>query len=266
MAKSVRRITADKKERIGRLADILYDFLPLTASSEHAVTFQSIFRESQIDKYFQGESNKKKALMQGLEKLFRYHEKLPRIVIRKIIPAAISYRTYKRNPLSRAEFNSLSDCLKDLGIDMSGEIAKVNVDESLPLIVAPPKRLIENLQNYSLASPRLSEAICLFVDGHFNEAVRKAAEIYEVHVREVSEMKLSGRDLMANAFSGGENLNLDSIKEENMKDFMDGYKFLSMGAMAAMRNIFSHSHEEQRSPEECFEMIFFFNWLIRYLK
>lgn len=40
---------------------------------------------------------------------------------------------------------------------------------------------------------------------------------------------------------------------------------LTMGMMSAIRNVFSHGDEEQRSPEEAFEMLLFINWLYRLL-
>jgi len=47
-------------------------------------------------------------------------------------------------------------------------------------------------------------------------------------------------------------------------DFIEGYKLLSMGSMSAIRNIFSHSDEERRTPKECFEMLLFLNWMLRF--
>lgn len=41
--------------------------------------------------------------------------------------------------------------------------------------------------------------------------------------------------------------------------------FMAMGMMRAIRNVFSQGDEAQRSPEVCFEMLLFFNWLFRQL-
>ncbi len=103
-------------------------------------------------------------------------------------------------------------------------------------------------------------------DGHFNEAVRKVGERFEDKVREISGMESSGRDLMGKAFADGRYLNLNGLEKENYDSFIQGYKFLAMGAMAAIRNVFSHGDEESRSPEECYEMLLFFNLMFRWLK
>lgn len=101
--KTLRRITVEKKERINRAAAILYDFLPLNSRFKKAITFTSIFAESSIASYLKGPDNKQQALQTGLEKLYRYHEKLPKSIIRKVVPAAIEYRRYRRNPLTKKE-------------------------------------------------------------------------------------------------------------------------------------------------------------------
>lgn len=127
---AVRRITTGRRELIRRLSDILSGFLPLTSHSEHAVTFNSIFAESKIDKYLEGPS-KKKALQKAWENVFRLYPRLPYTLIRKIVPAAIEYRRYKRNPLKQAELDALSDCLGQLGMDMSKELREVGIDETI---------------------------------------------------------------------------------------------------------------------------------------
>lgn len=264
--KTVRRITADKKEKLNKLAKILYAFLPLSSRSKSAVTFRTIFSESSIEKYLDGESNKQQALEKGLTKLFRYHQRLPYTIIRKIVPEAISYRKYIRNPLTKNEVDDLSAVLFELGVDMRDELSETEIDESLPRITVPPEDLEKHLRKHDLDSNISSEPLQLYSDGHFNEAVRKAAERLEDFVQDISNLGSSGRDLMANAFRDGTYINTTNIQPENQEGFIDGFKFLTMGTMASIRNVFSHGDEERRSPEECFEMLLFINWLFRFIK
>lgn len=265
--RAVRMVTTQAKTQINRLADILYEFLPLTSNSPSAVTFTTIFEESGIALYFDTTSKlKKQALEKGFENLYRYHQRLPKKIIRKIIPAAINYREHKRKPLTRKELDCLSACLLELGIDMTKEIEAVVLDESLPRITVPPDKLKEKLRQHDLDPAISSEPLQLFEDGHFNEAVRKCAERFEDRVRNLSNIEATGRDLMARDFSNADLIDISRIEPENQPSFLDGYKLLSMGMMAAIRNIFSHGDEERRSPEECFEMILFLNWMFRYLK
>ncbi len=264
--RSVRKVTAAKKVELSRLANLLYEFLPLTSHSASATTFKTIFSGSSIGHYLDGETNKRKALEKGWRNVYRYHERLPQKLIRKMVPAAIDYRMYKRNPLTQGEINELSEILANLGIDIRGELAAIEIDETLPRIKIPPQELQERLRNHDLDPQISSEPLQLFCDGHFNEAVRKALEIFEAQVRRQSGSSKFGRDLMATVFGDGSLINTETVKPENQADFVGGYKFLTMGSMAAIRNVFSHGNEESRSPEECFEMLLFINWLFRYLK
>lgn len=266
MTKAVRRITAEKRAQIFKLAEVLYRFLPLDSRSRSTVTFTSIFRESRISEYLSGPENKLQALQQGFENLIRRHEKLPKSIIRKIVPAAIEYRRFKRTPLTHDEINSLCVHLEALGINMTDELRSVVIDDQLPAITIPPEKLKQELHQYNLNPIILAEPISLFDNGHYNEAVRKGFEKYEDKVREISGLGASGRDLMGKAFLNDSYLVTDGIKPDNKHDFNDGYKLLSMGAMSAIRNIFSHADEEKRTPEECFEMLLFLNWMLRYLK
>ena len=260
--KVVRMITAARQERINRLAKILYAFLPLSSVSKKTVTFRTIFAESRIDSYLSDE-NKGIALRTGLTKLFRYHERLPKRIITKVVPAAIEWRRHKRRPLTRAELDDLAEVLAALGVDMRGELAAVELNEALPRITVPPTELLSRLEGHDVHPVIATDPLALFRDGHFNEAVRKAAERFEDEVRDRTGLPDHGTALMGKAFGSGGAVTLVGMEPENEKDFQDGFKFLAMGMMAALRNVFSHGNEERRSPEECFEMLMFVNWLFR---
>lgn len=264
--KAIRRITAPVRAKINNLVLIVREFLPLTSPSPQTTTFSKIFKESRANSYFGKETNKSQALQNGFENLFRYHSRLLHGIIRKVILAAIEYRRHKRNPLKRTELDQLAECLYDLGVDMRKEIRKIPLDESLPRITVPPDKLLERLEKHDLVPEISSEPLELFRNGHFNEAVRKAAERYESKVQEVSAETRIGKDLMTHAFRDITHVKIDGIKENNVNSFNEGFKFLSMGMMGAVRNIFSHGDEENRAPEECFEMLLFLNWLFRYVK
>lgn len=263
--KAVRRITAGRQERINRLAEILYNFLPLSSYSKSATTFSTIFAESRVDSYLKGK-NKTQALQTGLTELFRYHQRLPFTIVRKIVPASIEWRRQRRDPLRTDEIDALARCLFDLEVDMQKELGEIQLDETLPRITVPPKDLEDRLQKHSLLPPIAGEPLELFSGGHFNEAVRKAAERFEAIVRETSEMDASGQSLMSKAFgSKSGRLHVPGLQPENHDDFQEGFKFLAMGMMSAFRNVFSHGDEERRPPEECFEALLFLNWLFRCL-
>lgn len=264
--KAVRRITAGTKDQIRRLVDVLYHFLPLSARGKDAVTFRSIFAESGREEWLEGHPSKRRALQAAWENVIRYHPRLPYRLIRKIVPAAIDYRRYKRNPLLQEELDALTEALLALDFYMRRELGEIELEEELPAITIPPKELVHRLEEHDLHDAVRTEPLQLFRDGHFNEAVRRAAERFEDALRDRSGLDDHGRTLMANAFRpDGGVLRLVNVEAENQRDFQEGFQFLAMGMIQAIRNVFSHGDEERRPPEECYEMLLFLNWLFRHL-
>ena len=263
---NVRRVTAPVKKYLSDLANILYEFLPLSSLSKNTVTFSTIFAESGIEHYLRGPANKRQCLQQGLTRLYRNHERLPWTIIRKTVPAAIEYRMCKRRPLTRSELQALADCLAHLGIDMVKELGSIELDETLPRITVAPEELKQRLRGHDLDPSLAAEPLVLFEEGHLNESVRKAAEKFEDRVKELCGLSAYGQELMGKAFADDVLLDVDSYEPENRGSFAGGYKLLAMGSMTAIRNVLSHGDEERRSPEECFEMLLFLNWLFRGLK
>lgn len=196
----------------------------------------------------------------------RYHERIPFTLVRKIIPAGISYRRHKRKPITAEELGRVSAALHALGCDMRAELGNIELDKLLPRITVPPDKLVKRLEEHDLHDAIASEPLQLFRDGHFNESVRKAAERFEDHVRELTRLSESGMPLMSKALSPEKgSLRLVNVEAENQEDFQRGYMYLAMGMMQAIRNVFSHGDEERRPPEECFEALLFLNWLFRHL-
>jgi uncharacterized protein (TIGR02391 family) len=263
--KAALRITADKKAKINELVEIVHSFLPLSSRSKSAITFTTIFKESKVDRYLNMD-NKKQALQNGFENVFRYHPKLPKKLFRKIVPAAIEYRRFKRNPLTKEELNTLIKRLDAMGVNMKAELSKIEIDESLPEIQVPPSELLIRLLNHPLEGELATEPVSLFKNGHFNEAVRKASERFEARIQNLTGFKEIGKSLMGKAFTiQAPAILLNTLSTENEKSFQEGYMHLAMGTMASIRNIFSHGDENTRSPEECFEMLMYLNWLFRHL-
>ena len=263
---AVRTIKANIKSRISDLVNIIHTFLPFTSRAKNSVTFYSIFKESNVDKYLNKSLPKKQALQLGFENLFRHHKKLPYIIIRKIVPNAINYRRYKRNPIKKDEIIKLNECLLSLNINMQKELLSIEIDETIPEIKVPPEKLVKRLEDHPLVKEIASEPLELFKNGHFNESVRKSAERFEKRVQQISHINDIGKNLMARVFKlESPIIKLNSLSTENEKGIQEGFQLMAMGMMRAIRNVFSHGDENQRSPEECYEMLLFINWLFKKL-
>jgi len=264
--RAIRRLTASKKTLIRELVDVLYDFLPLSSRSNKATTFITIFAESNVESYLDKGDYKKANLTNGFENLIRYHRNLPYTVIRKVVPAAIDYRRYERKPLKQEELDSLIDILVKLDIDMRSELGSIVLDETVPEIKVPPEKLVERLKDHPLVEEISTEPLVQFEHGHFNESVRKATERFEVKVKELSGSDDIGKRLMSRVFSiPNPDIKLNPLTTDNEKNIQEGYQYITMGMMQAIRNIFSHGDEDQRPPEEAYEMLLFVNWLFRQL-
>ncbi len=264
--KAIRTITASDRGHIADLAEILYNFLPLSTHNNKTETFTSIFKESQIHSYIPAKTNKKTAMEKALIKLFRYHERLPKNIFRKIVVASIKYRRYYRKPLIREELGQLDKLLQQLGLNMSNELAAVELDQIVLHVTVPPGELVKRLENHPLCEQIKSEPLELFKNGHFNESVRKATEKFEAEIQSRTGSSDIGKTLMNRTFKlNGPTIALNSLSNGNETSIQEGYQQLTSGMMQAMRNIFSHGDENQRSPEETYEMLLFINWLFRQL-
>lgn len=263
--KAVRKVTTAKKLAIQDLVEITKDFLPLSTYRGKGITFQSIFKESKVDKYLQGNSKVKK-LQNAWENIYRYKTRLPTMLIRKIIPAAVDYRKNQRNPLKIEEIEGLNDILLKLGLDMSEELLGLDIDQNIPEIIVPPAELVSRLENHPLHDEVRGEVLELFRNGHFNESIRKASEKFEVYIQRLSNETEIGKGLMGKVFKlPNPVIQLNSLTTENEKGIQEGFQLMTMGMMRGIRNIFSHGDENQRPPEECFEILMYINWLFKQL-
>src|SRR5690606_28200302 len=113
---------------------------------------------------------KKQAMEEALIKLYRYHNKLPYTIFRKIVPAAAKWRSYKHKPLKREEVDKLGHVLLQLGINLTKEFDAIDLKQFNTNITVPPTELVKRLENHPLCEQIHSEPLQLFKNGHFNEA------------------------------------------------------------------------------------------------
>jgi len=67
---------------------------------------------------------------------------------------------------------------------------------------------------------------------------------------------------MAKAFKlDSPKIRINDLSTDNEKGVQEGYQFMTMGMMRAIRNVFSRGDENMRTLEECYGMLIFINWL-----
>ncbi len=261
-----RRLTADKKVQINRLVEIIESFLPISTWGKSANSFKTIFKESRVHSYLDRKGSKKQRLIYGFGKVYQQHLRLPYTILRKVLSQGEQYRKHKRVPIKPEEIDELRDCLKKLELNLDAELSAIELNPDLPEIQVPPKDLVERLENHPLVEEIRSDPLQKFKDGHFNEAVRKACEKYEVKVQGLSGNSSIGSSLMGQVFNPqSPAVTITTGSQQNTTTIQEGYQKLAMGMMSGIRNIFSHGDEDRRTPEEAYEMLLFVNWMFRKL-
>ena len=111
-------------------------------------------------------------------------------------------------------------------------------------------------------------ALDLYEDGHFQEAVRTAAQRFNNRVAEKAEREdLTGQDLMNHVFSTKKPVLVFSEERATLteKDLHDGYRSLASGLAAAIRNVYTHQDHVKVTQVEALEWLAFISAMHRRL-
>lgn len=261
--KAKKVITAKKRQDINMLAEALGEIIP--ATSRGPFSFESFAKSrSSTKSYWKRGRNKKQMISDFLVKVYGYHPRIIYKIIRENIDQGIKRRHKMGKPILKDEINNLIRILKGLGIEMSKELNELNLPVTRPNIVPPPFEYQQMLNNISLETEIDEKCKQLFIDGHINESVRKAFEIYETRAQEISGLEESGKDLMMKVFNENDPLiEVADTSTRRGKSHQEGYRFMAAGSMLFLRNKFSHGNEEQASYIDGFQMLLTANQLLR---
>lgn len=106
-----------------------------------------------------------------------------------------------------------------------------------------------------------------YAAGHLGAAVFAAFRAVDNRVKRLTGLDKTGQGLMAVAFKSDTPLldvTTDGVSDQTRSDERDGYRFLFMGAIAALRNF--HGHEEhETTPEVAMEQLAVASLLMRRL-
>ncbi|MGV8130720.1 MAG: TIGR02391 family protein [Candidatus Pacearchaeota archaeon] len=261
--KTVNRITAKKAQDISNLAEALGKIIPATSLGKFS--FKSIAESRSITKKYWKKGVNKRTMISGfLIDVIRYHPKMLYKIIRENIHAGIDRRHKSGHPVLKKEVDEIVELLANLGFDMKKELEELNLPTERPNIVPPPFEYQQIVQKISLESDIDEKCKQLFLDGHINESVRKAFEIFEKKVQDFTGLEDKGKVLMMKAFD--ENQPLITVADVNTKDgksFQEGFRFMAAGCMLFLRNKFSHGDVAQESHIDGFQMLLTANQLLR---
>ena len=130
-----------------------------------------------------------------------------------------------------------------------------------------PKTKVALLERLELHETLTDDCLEMFRDGHFNEAVRKALERFEKRIQiAINGHSTIGKALMGKAFNRAHPLiPINDNRTGNDLSEQDGFTQLTMGAMAGLRNLYSHGDVDQMSAIDAIERLGFVSLLFRRL-
>jgi uncharacterized protein (TIGR02391 family) len=262
----VRRFSAVDIQNIRILAEMLGELLPYSGYKSR-FNIVSIAKKRGLSKYLsKGSSSKKEALVEFIRKLHKDKPRTIKIIVREIMPQAIERRHSQGNPILFDEAGLFVKQLCKLGIDLRKEILALNFPKSRPTIVPPPFEIQDILKKFSLHPLLMPDCQKLFLDGHINEAVRKALEKFETYVQKKSGSNLAGIDLMGKVFNLVNPLiKLNSLSNKTEQCEQEGFMHIAMGIMQWWRNSLSHGDIKQIDHQEALGRLFLASNLLRRL-
>jgi uncharacterized protein (TIGR02391 family) len=154
--------------------------------------------------------------------------------------------------------------MEALGFSIRKKLEAIELPEP-SRVCAPAQDKIALLERLDLHEALTDDCLEMFRDGHFNEAVRKALERFEKCIQDaIGDQKNFGRDLMAKAFSEQHpQIELNAMQSANDRSEQEGFKFLTMGAMSGLRNLYSHGDVDQMSATDAIERLGFVSMLFK---
>ena len=260
------RITARRREEIRRLAAALAEIAPATTRGK-GYCVQQVAIQMGLKDYWKSRNNKKATIAHLLEHVFRRHPRKPKKLVLEIVHGGVLWKARKGERVSPAQLEAIIEPMEALGFRIRKDIEAIEVPEP-GRVRQPSQDVVALLDRLQLHKALTDDVAGMFRDGHFNEAVRKALERFEKLIQDaLGDHKTFGRDLMARAFGGKSPLiQLNELTTTNDRSEQEGFKFLTMGAMAALRNPLSHGDVTQMNAVDAIERLVFVSMLFKRLE
>lgn len=257
------RVTRRRREIFTQLADALADMAPATTPGK-GFCIRKVAEEFGLRKYWKEAGNKRKTIARFLEEVFRRYPRKPKAVVMAIVRGGLDWRAGKGVATTREDLEKVAGPMLSLGFDIRKDLRKLELPQ--PSRVCPPAQdkvaLIERLELHEALT---DDCLEMFRDGHFNEAVRKALERFEKRIQDaIGDRQTIGKQLMAKAFNSNDPLiPINVMQSGNDRSEQEGFMHLTMGAMAGLRNLYSHGDVDQMSVTDAIERLCFVSLLFR---
>ena len=123
--------------------------------------------------------------------------------------------------------------------------------------------------NVSLPDGAFDEqTLTLLKDGHHAEAVRRAAQLFQIEVQRMADRPdLEGKTLLEQAFSEQRPLLVfGPLDTQLQKDRHQGFRSLVVGLHRAVRNVLTHDPNFRIERDEALAWLVFINLLTQWLR
>lgn len=257
------RITRNRREVIEQLADALAVLAPATSRFK-GFCVRNVAEEHGLKKCWKSGGNKRTMIARFLEEVFRQYPRKPKTVVMAIVRGGLDWRARRGEATTREELESVAAPMEALGFDIRKDLKKLKLPEP-SRVCAPAQDKIALLERLDLHEALTDDCLEMFRDGHFNEAVRKALERFEKRIQTaINDHSTIGKALMGKAFNRVQPpIPINDNKTGNDLSEQEGFMHLTMGAMAGLRNLYSHGDVDQMSATDAIERLGFVSLLFK---
>jgi len=133
-----------------------------------------------------------------------------------------------------------------------------------------PTRVLEEIHAFEVRDihPSLPTIVLeLFDNAHYPQATFEACKYLDSHVKKLTNIDKSGKDLMMKAFSEISPLvQLTPLSNTTERNEQEGYRYLFAGTMIAIRNPRGHEHSMNDDIGTCLDHLTLISHLLRRLE
>lgn len=257
------RITENRKKDIAKLASALGDIAPATTPGK-GFCVRQVAEQQDLKDCWKAGRNKRETIQALLENTFRRYPRKPKKLVLAIVEGGIQRQARQGVTVTAEQLAAVMEPMKSLGFNIDREVKQLPIPEPSK-VMSPSQELVSLFDRLDLHPALKDDVAEMLRDGHCNEAVRKALERFEKLVQDtLGDTHTHGRDLMAKVFNEkAPVVPLNDMKTQNDQNEQEGFKFLTMGAMSGMRNLYSHGDVPQMTPMDAVERLAFVSMLFK---
>ena len=259
------RITAPRREMITALATALHPILPGSAR-KNGFSLRRIAAETKTTELYKEQDNKQLTIEYYFTGVIRKYPRKPKTIIIKIMKESAIWMANKHRELTPEIKGKVADAMENLGFLIRTELMNIKQPpfEKISIPADDLRNLFDRLE--------LHRSICgdvktLFMQGHTNNAVRRATELFEKLVVEKSNSPGQfGIPLIEHVFNENNPIiKINKFETKDDKKEQKGFKYLCMGTMGCIRNKFSHGDVDQIDFLEAFKLLCFVSYMFEFV-